>query len=76
MGGNYSNLRICKHKVLRTKVYKSILLNDELRGLLAPSPRVFSFILWQLPRNKTVVCNKLQNQEIGQVVREMWGTEV
>lgn len=33
---------------------------------------LFSFY----PRNKIVVCNKLQNQEIGEVIREMWETEI
>lgn len=37
---------------------------------------VFCFILWHLPRNKIVVCNKLQNQEIGEVRREMWEIEI
>lgn len=36
---------------------------------------LFVFILWHLPRNKIVVFNKLQNQEIGEVIREMWETE-
>lgn len=32
-----------KHKVLKTNVHKSILVNDELKGLLAPSPRLSFF---------------------------------
>lgn len=37
---------------------------------------LFVFNLWHLPRNKIVVCNKLQNQVISEVIREMWETEI
>lgn len=51
------------------------MMSREISWLLVQELFVCLFILWHLPRNKIVVCNKSQNQEIGEVIREMWETE-
>lgn len=75
-GISMSIVQMGKYKTKKKMCPSHTLLNDELIGLLAPRPRVFSFILCYLPRNKTVECDRLHNQKMSEVVRETWETKI